>query len=838
MPRNKSNRFINGNLWGSVPMSPRKNRLAVSLAYALFGCVSLAAMPQARAQDGAAPVAETPRKATDLDAITVTAQSREQELQDVPIALQVLNDRMLDDIAAEDLSDIDAFVPGLVVNGLQPTQPSIKLRGIETDDFGIGTDPAVGIFVNGVYGGRGGGVLLPFVDVERIEVLKGPQGTLFGRNTAAGAISIITRRPQDEVEASAELRVGNYGKRYAEAMWNVPTGDNSAFRLNALINHSDGWVEDGATGKDLGGEDSWATRAAWQVRMGDNTTALLSWDHENLDQNGRPTTGIVTLPPPPGRPPAPANPDDYLDPRHQQTYSDANTSAEWRTFDGVSLIVDHAFTWGNLTSTTSWRQYDSLNQVEEDGTNRFDLYIDSTNTESNESFYQEFKFGGSNDRFDWVAGASYFKEDADQTSEVNTNTTTVDNIVRNIGGLPTPDGSLFGYFTAVAQSFGIPVSLLGHGWNEQFQNELSTTAYAAFGDVIWHATDKLNLTVGMRYTRDEKDFSWLNNPRSAPELDAALDTLEAVGFFDALAGTGITKDTFIFDIAFIDPPAIANKGITNRASDSWSDFSPRLVVDYHFNDDSMVFASLAKGYKAGGYNALQIGPAFDNEDVWNFETGIKQAFANRFSYNASLFYYTYDNRQSVRLIDPDPTNPNDIPRFVIDTGDLEAWGVDFDSRWQVTDAFGFDVQAEWIDSTYKDYVTPEGLDLDGQATGEPYLSASIGANYVFNLANHGDLRLSARHAYRGKRRCNDGSELQGDCSSNSALDLGEAQERTDVRLGWTSPLGHWGWAVYGNNVFDNRYVSGLNTYGKDVLGVVGAMVSEPRTYGLEVTVKY
>ena len=110
---------------------------------------------------------------------------------------------------------------------------------------------------------------------------------------------------------------------------------------------------------------------------------------------------------------------------------------------------------------------------------------------------------------------------------------------------------------------------------------------------------------------------------------------------------------------------------------------------------------------------------------------------------------------------------------------------------------------------------------------------------MFQVGNEGgDLRLSARHAYRGEQRCNDGSDLQGDCGSSSALDLGEAQERTDVRVGWTSPRGHWGWAVYGNNVFDNRYVTGLNTYGKDVLGVVGATVSEPRTYGMEVTVKY
>ena len=816
-------------------MKVTQRNLVVGLRRALFGgCMVLGTGGTAWAQS--TPQGE--QDATNLDTIVVTAQSRQQELQDVPIALQVVDQQLLDDVAADNLGDIDAFVPGLVVDAAQPTQPSFRLRGVETSNFGIGTDPAVGVFVDGVYGGRGGGVLLPFVDVERIEVLKGPQGTLFGRNTAAGAISLVTRRPQDELEARLRLRLGNYGKQYADAMWNLPTGDNSALRFNALFNHSDGWFQDGATGKDLGGENVWATRAAWQVGLGENTTALVSWDHESLDQNGRVTTGIVPLPAYPQRPPVPVDPDDYLDPRDIPTYSDA-TNAEWRTFDGVTLIVDHALTWGHLTSTTSWRQYDALNQTEEDGTNRADLYIDSVNTESNETFYQEFKFAGSNARLDWVAGASFFKEDADQTSEVNTNTAAVDNIVRNLGIAPTPDGSLFGFTSFLAQSAGIPVSLVGDRWNERFTNTLSTTAYAAFGDVIWRATDKLNLTFGLRYTRDEKDFTWLNTPRNAPELEAKLDLLESLGFFDALAQMGIpiTRELLTFDMAFIDPPAMVNKGVLVRDKRSWSDFSPRFVVDYHFNDKAMVFGSLAKGYKAGGFNALQIGPAFENEDVWNAEVGIKQSFG-RFSYNASLFHYRYDNRQSIRLIDPDPNNPVDIPRFVFDTGDLEATGIDFDMRWKVTDAFTLDAQAEWIDSKYKDYVTPEGVDLDGEPTGEPRFTASVGAAYRMSLGDSGDLRLSARHAYRGRTRCNAGSDLQGDCGVNALLDIGEPRERTDVRVGWTSPQGTWSWAVYGNNIFDNQYVKGLNTYGRGPLGVVGATISEPRTYGMEVAVKF
>ena len=819
-------------------MKVTQRNLVVGLRRALFGgCVVLGTGGTAWAQS--TPQGE--QDATNLDAIVVTAQSRQQELQDVPIALQVVDQQLLDDVAADNLGDIDAFVPGLVVDAAQPTQPSFRLRGVETSNFGIGTDPAVGVFVDGVYGGRGGGVLQPFVDVERIEVLKGPQGTLFGRNTAAGAISLVTRRPQNETEARLRLRLGNYGKQYADAMWNLPTGDNSALRFNALFNHSDGWFQDGATGKDLGGENVWATRAAWQVGLGENTTALVSWDHESLDQNGRVTTGIVPLPAYPQRPPVPVDPDDYLDPRDIPTYSDA-TNAEWRTFDGVTLIVDHALTWGHLTSTTSWRQYDALNQTEEDGTNRADLYIDSVNTESNETFYQEFKFAGSNARLDWVAGASFFKEDADQTSEVNTNTAAVDNIVRNLGvayELGVPDGSLFNFTSMLAQMNGIPISLVGDRWNERFTNTLSTTAYAAFGDVIWRATDKLNLTFGLRYTRDEKDFTWLNTPRNAPELEAKLDLLESLGFFDALAQMGIpiTRELLTFDMAFIDPPAMVNKGVLVRDKRSWSDFSPRFVVDYHFNDKAMVFGSLAKGYKAGGFNALQIGPAFENEDVWNAEVGIKQSFG-RFSYNASLFHYRYDNRQSIRLIDPDPNNPVDIPRFVFDTGDLEATGIDFDMRWKVTDAFTLDAQAEWIDSKYKDYVTPEGVDLDGEPTGEPRFTASVGAAYRMSLGDSGDLRLSARHAYRGRTRCNAGSDLQGDCGVNALLDIGEPRERTDVRVGWTSPQGTWSWAVYGNNIFDNQYVKGLNTYGRGPLGVVGATISEPRTYGMEVAVKF
>src|SRR5690606_5389498 len=522
-----------------------------------------------------------------------------------------------------------------------------------------------------------------------------------------GAISIVTRRPAQVFEGRTRLRIGNDERRYADGMLNLPVSDSMAFRLNVLHDQSGGWLEDAATGKALNGGHNSAVRLAFGWDIGDATRAVLSVDREKMHLRSRPTIGIVDLDPASGLPEFPANPAHYHDPFDMPAYTDVAGNDEIRDFDGATLQVEHDFDWGRLTSTTAWRAFDTLNRAEEDATNRANLFIDTTNIEHNKTWYQEFKFSGSTTRLDWVAGASWFKEQARQSSVVDLTSDSVDTASAYVLGVP-----LFSTLQAVAEMYGVPVQLFGHPWQESYDNTLDASAYAAFGDVIWHATDRLNLTFGLRYTRDEKDFSWLNTQRNAPTLAATLDQLEAIGIF-ALAG--IPKETFVFNVAFIDPPATRQKGVLNKASQSWTDLSPRFVVDYHFNDNTMGYASLAKGYKAGGFNSLQIDSEFDNEDVWNFETGIKQAFPDlRLQYNASAFYYVYDNRQAVRL---DMTTA--IPRYVVDTSDLEAFGVDFDTRWQVTDGLALDFNASYIDSTYKDYVTPEGVDVSGQPTGIP-----------------------------------------------------------------------------------------------------------------------
>jgi iron complex outermembrane recepter protein len=811
-------------------MSNRKNELAHAVATLLAGTAFAAAAP------GVALGQET--AANGLEEIVVTAQRRTQSLQDVPIAMQVVDSTLIKDVAAENLGDLNGFVPGLVISDNSPTQPRYQIRGIQTGDFGVGTDPAVGVYVDGIYAARSGASLLAFNDVERIEVLKGPQGTLFGRNSAAGAISIVTRQPEDEFHSLLRVRFGEHGKQYYEGMLNTPISDSVALRINGVYNKSDGWLEDSATGQDLMPEENWAGRAALRWELSDQTSATLSWDHDDLDQLARPAIGLLRVQPGQTQIPYPADPTTYLDPRKAPVYNDVVGNEESRQLDQVNLFIDHTFGEAEFRSSTSWRQFETVNREDEDGTNLIAVYFDTANIEDNESFYQELKFSGRTARIDWVGGVSYYKEKADQISDTHTYTDGIDTLGTNLGiwdslGLPFP---LYGGTSAVLEQFGIPVSLLGLPWREAMYNRGDFEAFAAFGDVIWHVNDRTNLTFGLRYTHDSKKFTWINGPHETPELDQTVAALDEAGVFDPFEFPVPPTVLYRFsDVVFqVDTP---DGGVTRE--DSWDDVSPRLVLDYKVTPDVMVFGSLAKGYKAGGYNSTEVGSQFENEDVWNVETGIKSVFPNAgVILNASAFYYVYENKQAIALAND--VAGSDIPQYVIDVSDEKAWGIEVDAQWRPVSQLRLYANVAFIDATFKDKITrgTDPLDLSGEPTGEPYLSAALGASYGWALGAAGDLELSSRYAYRGKSRCNADSERQGTCALQSIFEVGEATQRLDLRLGWTSANETFGLATYVTNVLDDQYVTGINNITTDTFGTPFASISEPRLWGVEATISF
>jgi iron complex outermembrane receptor protein len=833
-------------------ISNHQRLLVVSLRRALLqgAAVSLLACGHAlaAAETADTPAAANPSQASEATAdaaqlgnVTVTAQSRTQEVQVVPISIQVVTTKQLESLQATDMAKLDGYIPGLAISGEQPTQPGYSLRGISVSDFGIGTDSPIGIYEDGVYTGKTGGALTLFDDVQHIEVLKGPQGTLFGRNSAAGVISITTNEPTGNWVEQARVRFGNEGLRYFDGVLNAPLTQDLSFRLSVVGNQSDGWLRDAATGQRYDKNDDWGMRAQLHWNAPGDTAVNLSWEHEQLNQPARPAIGIVPLPEYPGTAQFPPDPNTYLDPFHVPLLNDAIGLGEKRNFDGATLRIAHSFAFGELTSTTGYRHFSTYNLEDQDGTNRINLYFDDANIEQNTSWSQEFKLSGNTDRADWVGGVSYYYDNAHQDSQLNLFTDSIDTVIKNLSPTPvSPDGTVYGFLTNyVLGPNGLP-GLLGDPWQENMFNHGISQASAAYGDVIWHLTDRMNLTTGVRFTRDEREFSWYNPVRTATQLDATLLALQAAGFFEIpgvppiealqypLGQPGTNGNVEFNTLASTAAPLVVNN--------SWSDTSPRVVLDYKLTPDIMVYGSVTKGYQAGGYNFALPGSHYDPETIWNYEGGLKSYFPEyHLLLNASIYYYKYSNLQSLSLVSDGNGN---LPLYLVTISDQEATGLDFEAHWQATEGLRLNFVAAYIDADYKDYVTSNGTDLSGQPTGEPLWSMAGGIDYVWHNVVGGDVDFTLQHAYRGKTRCNSDSYVQGSCVPVPAFKIGTAKNRTDLRLGWSAAGTPWSFALFANNLFDKRYVTGINNLTATTLGTAFSNITAPRQWGFEAAVRF
>lgn len=815
-------------------MKLRKNRLAFSISRAIL-CGAFAAggvIDAAFAADVAPPDAKTAQQPIDEVVVTVTAQSRTQQAQAVPISMQIVSADQLSKLAATNISDINGYIPGLVVDAGQPTQPNFTMRGIGASDFGIGTDSPVGIYIDGVYSGKTGGALMNFNDTQRIEILKGPQGTLFGRNSAAGAISITTKEPAPEFDADAHVRVGQHGERYVDSLLNVPINDTLAFRFTFVDNKTDGYLTDAATGARLDATSDWGTRATLRWDAPGQTKVLLSWEHENLDQSARVAIGLIPMPVPPATPAVPPDPNTYLNPLTAPIYNDVAGNRETRDFDGVTLRIEHPFSFATFNSTTAYRHFNSGNLEGNDGTNRITTYLDTDNIESNTTWEQEFKLSGKNDTVDWLTGVSFFSETAHQTSKVNTYTDTLNTLSNNVYGSP-----VYSNLQGAIDQFGLPINLFGNSWQESMINKGSYKSEAFYGDAIWHLSPKLNLTTGIRFTHDSKDFSWYNPPRSADGLDAALAGLNQAKFFPTLIGLGVltpdqaaqAQGALTQNIEFNNVAATSGR-VT--MSNSWSNVSPRAVLDYKLTPNMMLFGSVTKGYQSGGFNALSVAGVYEPEDVLNYEVGIKSYFPDQhLLLNASVFTYKFSNLQSLNLVQ----NGSPIPTYQVTSSDQVANGLDLEATWRPTRDFRISFASEYIDQLYKNYVTPGGVNLNNQPVGTPFWSAALSLDYTMHNIAGGNMNFSLGQTYTGATRCN-ADPLQGTCLTTPSFTVGEAKNYTDGKIGWEADSHKWGLGIYARNIFNNRYVSGIGNTSANTLGTPYASITAPRIVGLEVHV--
>lgn len=791
-----------------------------NVALLLAGAAVVWSLP-ATAQDAAATADQAQQEGT-LEDVVVTAQRREQSLQDVPISVTTFSAASIAALSAESIGDLDTFTPGLTINDTSVTQPSFTIRGVQTDDFGIGTDPSVGIFIDGVYSGRSGSSLIFFNDVARVEVLKGPQGTLFGRNTSGGAISITTNKPVDQRTLSGTIQLGNFRKIRADATVNIPLTDTLYLRLNGVANYRRGYLTDALTGEKRESENNKSGRAALRWAPTDRTDFILAYDHDDTAKDGPFAIGIS---------------DNALSTDPAGPYAnDVIDDKETRRLHAVTFTATHHAGPLTFTSLSAFKSFETHNREDEDGTANPRLYLDTENIERNSSAYQELRVAYDDDRLSAILGGSYFHERGRQTSAVTLLSDSVDNLVGAVADFPI--------FSILSEFGGLPV--FGQQFREDMNNRAANDSYAAFGDATFKLTERLSLTGGIRYTHDKKVFSWFNGGFDG----GGLETTAAPGeLYNAILGA----DLFPADVpisaadffrATVGPNGLifdngALEGVRFTRKATFDDVSPRFVVQYDVDGDRHLYASASRGYKAGGFNSVEINSFFSPENVWNFEGGLKSEWlGRRLRFNVSGYYFKYKNRQSISLED----TGGELPQYITRSGDSEAYGLDLETQFVVSRDLTLGFTAGAIDSKWVKR-TEQGIDISGQPTGEPVFRGIASAHYRRDLGDAGGVFLDATYSYTSKQRINDATRAIDagiapfiDWSNLGALR--SARNIVNARIGWRLPGDAVTIAAYAENLLDNRYYRTLNTISADIFNTPYVRAERPGFYGVEVGFRF
>ena len=640
---------------------PQPKPLAVAVFAAL---VSMTALP-ALAQD-AAPAQQKQEEAKTLDTMVVTAQKREEQLQDVPIVVTALSKQALQDTGVRDIKDLQILVPGLTVTSTQNEAiTTARIRGIGTVGDNLGLESSVGVVIDGVYRPRNSVGFGDLGELERIEVLKGPQGTLFGKNTSAGVINVVTARPNQEMGGEGEITFGNYGALGLSGWFNAPLGEYAAFRIYAAHRDRDGWMDvKTGVGPRLETEDNdqnfRTVRAKLLMQPTGNVDILLSADSTKRDENCCAAVQLVSG----GTAPIingvgggnaialPANPwarVAYSNRSTAQKINDRGVQAE------VNVNLE-ALGGATLTSVTGSRDWDAINGRDFDYTAADLIYSNPEESESYnrfKTFSQEFRLAGSTDKVDWLVGLFYANEDLDKTETYRIGAGYEPYLSTLVGSsaLPQIKAALDPTLAALSGQFQLPTTMSFNPANpaaflSQFSGQAFGSTFAGFGALdkykqnsknlalftnnTWHATEAFDVTLGLRYTREKKSMDAVyDNPNGGLACATSLANPGA-GVARLLASriTGLNQLPPANQAALIQQLAAGlassaagqallsgvlgrmclpwtnalHDGRVTSQSRSENEWSGTLKFAYRWNDDAMTYFSAARGYKAGGFN--------------------------------------------------------------------------------------------------------------------------------------------------------------------------------------------------------------------------------------------
>jgi iron complex outermembrane recepter protein len=730
-----------------------------------------------------------------LKEIVVTAQKRTEKLLDVPISITTLSSAQLEQSARRNVRDLQYAVPNLTTYSQSDFNPNIIVRGFQGSARNIGFESSLGVYIDGVYTGRTSSFTQELDDVERLEVLRGPQGTLFGKNTTTGAISITTKRPGNEFEGGAKLEGGNFDYYRAGLYLSGPiVADKLAAKVSGFVTGHDGYVKNVITPNEPGAisDKSYGVRSEIRFTPTETLDIALRGDYSRRKGRGFENEIAQTL----------ENPLDLpvnnIIPGARTISAERNT--EKRDLYGGSLAVN--YTLGNsgvLTSISALRKLKLGGGGDVDST---PLDIINFGTQDRLSqFSQELRYASPDDGpFKYVVGGYYFSQTAKSS---------------RVFGL----GSVVqAAFSGLLEGNGVPAdvipSLLSPSSITDTTN-VKTSNYAFFANGSYNLTDQLSVNAGIRYSKETKKITL--SQVSPPVLDFAV-----LGFY-------------------INVPATSD-----RIRDS--DFSPTLGLSYKISDNTNTYLRYSKGFKSGGWNAELLTPAvavfnaagdvtgyslkpvnFKPESISNYEFGIKTELLDRkLRLNLAIFQQDYSDIQISQFV-------GGVQGYATSNA-AKARSRGFELEVSAKPARGFDVNASvgYADSKYRRYFTEDGngdpADFSGIKLQTPRWTATIGSQYSYPATDAIDLVVGADYAYR--------SRVPGDPldTLSGSRGFGLVDGRLGIEAGES-----WSIYLWGKNVFAKDYVllRGSDTVSSLVgLSQFAVNYGDPRTFGVRAGYKF
>ncbi|MDX1481408.1 MAG: TonB-dependent receptor [Woeseiaceae bacterium] len=719
-----------------------------------------------------------------IEEIITTATKREQTLQDTPVAVTVVSAQALERAQVRDVKDLQAMVPSLRISQLQTSgNTNFIIRGFGNGANNAGIEPSVGVFIDNVYRSRSSAALADFPNLERIEVLRGPQSTLFGKNASAGVISITTAKPDlNDFSGSASVTIGDDSHYLVKGDITGPLSESVAFSLSGSVNQRDGYYENLVNGDELNEWDRWNARGQLLILPSDNLEIRLIADAEEIDeaccgvanlQAGPTTAAILAL----GGNLVPNAPFAY------EGYYDFTPTNELENA-GVSMQIDYDWSEVTLTSITSFRTFDRFEDADVDFTSARLVSTNQSETEI-ETFTQEFRLtstgGGS---VDWLLGAFFFDETVDIADQL-----LYDDQFRPygdflttaaVGGIPFVDPSPLGQLET---ALGLPAGIFfaeGQGITGTAGQDDQT--FNIFGQIDWAMTDRVTLTLGANYTQVEKEafvdltstdvFSGVDlvqvgfaqtfialtglpptpqniaaNPQAAAQAQA-ISTTQCNAMTAPFCNQLLALQPLQFLPPFLAYPNAVENGVTDEDDVTWT---ARLAFD--LTDSVNVYLSAGTGYKATSWNLsrdsrpfpsdfpalagaglllpnLRAGTRFAGpEEATVYEIGLKAQFET-VAVNLAIFDQEIEGFQSNIF--------RGTGFSLANAGKQSTTGLELDLTWYPVDNFQFTFAATVLDPEYDSFVEGEGVngpeDLSGtQPPGIHELSISTSGTYNFEV---------------------------------------------------------------------------------------------------------